>query len=117
MVCAALLTGCSGTDITGDWDGDWTSATGVRGDLSFSLEQDGDLVSGSADFSGSNCFSGGKVDGRLSDDDDFRGSLEAGSIQIDFDGAVTDDRMNGTYRAVSAGLCTGDTGTFDARLR
>jgi len=40
--------------------------------------------------------------------------VTAGGASVTFDMTVTATQMSGTYDALSAGACTGDTGTFIA---
>ena len=64
-------------------------------------------------FTASPCFSGASVTGNVSGAN-LNGSLQAGGIQVNISATVSgvgNDMMNGTYHAVSAGACTGDTGT------
>jgi hypothetical protein len=46
--------------------------------------------------------------------DELSGAMTAGGTSITFDTTVAGSQMSGTYDAVSAGACTGDTGTFVA---
>jgi hypothetical protein len=76
------------------------------------LTQAGAAVSGSVVFTGSPCFSSGNFSGTV-DGDGLSGQVTAGAIQVTIDGTVSPATMvSGTYDAVSAGACTGDTGTF-----
>jgi hypothetical protein len=46
--------------------------------------------------------------------DTLAGSLTAGDIRVDVKATITGSAMNGTYDAIYAGECSGDTGTFSA---
>jgi hypothetical protein len=102
-------------DVTGTWTGTWASSNGINtGDIDATLVQTGGAVTGSVSFTGSPCFAGGPITGIVSGDT-INASLIAGGIQVDLSGAVSgsgNDMMNGTYDTVSAGACTGDTGTI-----
>lgn len=102
-------------NVSGNWSGSWLSSNGVSGGaITFlPLMQNGSMLSGQINFTGSPCFSGGALSGVVSGSG-FTGSLTAGSIRVDVDGTVTGNQMNGTYDTVNAGACTGDTGTFTA---
>jgi hypothetical protein len=72
-------------------------------------------VNGQVSFGGSPCFSGGAISGSICGDT-FTGALSAGGIDVKLSATVTGTQMNGSYNTVSAGACTGDTGTFSAAL-
>ncbi len=85
-------------------------------DITFvSLWQTDATVTGELSFTGSVCFAGGEFSGVVSGRR-LRGSLTAGNIRVDVDATVTGNQMNGTYAAVNAGACTGDTGTFSVAM-
>jgi hypothetical protein len=45
------------------------------------------------------------------------GALSGGGIDVKLSARITGTQMSsGSYNMVSAGACTGDTGTFSARL-
>ncbi len=103
-------------DVAGTWVGEWASSNGVDGGvIGLSLTQTGATFVGTAVFGSSPCFSGGTVsDGDVSG---WRvtGSLISGGARVDFAGTVSGtshEILTGTYRIVSAGFCTGDTGTI-----
>lgn len=77
------------------------------------LAQSGSSVSGTTLVQNSPCLSNGDVSGSVSGDE-LSGAMTAGGISITFDTTVQGAQMSGTYDAVSAGACTGDTGTFTA---
>ncbi|HEX8791768.1 MAG TPA: hypothetical protein VF765_12520 [Polyangiaceae bacterium] len=121
---AALLAACggnsstppgpsSGVDVSGTWTTTWTSVSGQVGHGSMQLAQDGSSVSGTTLVENSPCLANGDVSGSVAGDQ-LSGAMTAGAIQITFDSTVQGTQMSGTYDAVSAGACTGDTGTFVA---
>jgi hypothetical protein len=61
------------------------------------------------------CVSNGDVSATLNGST-FTATVTAGGIEITFSGALTGNQINGTYDVVSAGACTGDTGTFSASM-
>lgn len=129
LLAAALLalSGCGGgggrggspepptVDVTGTRSGTWRSGYGVDGgNIEFeSPSQNGAMVTGEASFTTSPCSSGGALSGVVSGND-LTASLTAGSIRVDADATIAGNQMNGTYDTVSAGACTGGTGTFSA---
>ena len=110
-VVALGLLGCE-PSVRGAWSGTWTSGSGLSGAVEADLKGGGDHVSGTFTFTSSPCFSAAEVDAVLVDDA-LSGSATAGAIRVDFAATLLDDRLDGTYAAVSAGFCTGDVGTFD----
>lgn len=100
-------------DLSGKWTGRWTSQTTVSGSFELTMRQSGAALDGDLHFSGSPCFSGGRFAGTMNGRN-FSGSVTAGSIRVDMSGTVTGNTYDGTYSAVSAGACTGDSGTFSA---
>lgn len=123
ILLAASAFGCGGStssgfeaptvNVAGTWKGRWTSSTGASGATSSTFTQSATgAISGTTTFSGSPCFSAGKIEGAVTGDD-FNGRLVAGGIRVDLAGTTIERSMSGTYNAVSAGACTGDTaGTF-----
>ncbi len=99
--------------LAGVWRGTWTSETGVSGSMTVTIQQSGSALAGDLAFSGSPCFASGRFAGTVTGRD-FAGSVTAGAIRIDMSATVTGAAYAGTYTAVSAGACTGDTGTFSA---
>ena len=100
-------------DLSGKWTGRWTSQTTVSGSFDVTMRQNGSGLDGDLHFSGSPCFSGGRFAGTMNGRN-FSGSVTAGSIRIDMSGTLTGNTYDGTYSSVSAGACTGDSGTFTA---
>ena len=121
-------------DLTGSWEGTWTSSTGGSGTFSSELLQARPTqgggppvsLSGTASFEGSTCsvllsvvatfnpggfVIGSRVYGTFTDD----------SVTIDFFAGVTSDGeglslSSGTYEVLEGGTCTVETGTFEASL-
>jgi hypothetical protein len=106
--------GAATIDATGTWTGSWQSSNGINsGQLDVTITQTGNTITGSISFTGSPCFAGGPLTGFVNGAN-ITGMLSAGGIQVNIAGAVsgvTQDDLNGTYNVVSAGACTGDTGT------
>jgi hypothetical protein len=126
LVAATILVRCgtggsetcapASVNLTGYWEGSWSSSLDVGdGTISFpSLVQSGSVVEGRVSFDGSPCFSGGTISGSICGDK-FVGVLFADGIDVKLSATVTGARMRGgSYNMISAGACTGDTGTFSA---
>jgi hypothetical protein len=120
----ALLGACGGNsstpsgpsnnvDVSGTWTATWTSVSGQVGHGSLQLVQDGSSISGTALVQNSPCLANGDVSGSVAGDE-LSGAMTAGGASITFDTTVDGSQMSGTYDAVAAGACTGDTGTFVA---
>lgn len=110
-----LAAGCSGTstapDVGGSWSGQWSSPRGLSGPATVVIEQHGDAVKGSFTMQNSPCITGGTVDGSLSGNQ-LTAHLVSGSSRIEVAlTRTTDTRLDGTYDAVMAGLCSGDQGS------
>jgi hypothetical protein len=102
-----------GLDLSGTWSATWTSRDGQIGQGTMQLTQTATGISGTVLVSGSPCFANGDVSGSLAGDE-LTGSMTAGGASVTFDTTVDGSQMSGTYDAVSAGACTGDTGTLIA---
>lgn len=106
--------GPPGTDVTGTWTGSWLSSNNINGgSIDLMITQNGSAITGSVTFTGSPCFAGGAITGNVSGFN-VTATLNAGGIVVSLAGTVSgagSDQMNGTYDVVSAGACTGDTGT------
>jgi hypothetical protein len=124
IIAALTMTGCGGggggtfctpptVNVTGNWTGTWQSENGVdHGTLALSgLIQQGATVNGQANFTGSPCLSGTTLAGLICGQN-FSGQLTADGIQVSFSATVIATQMTGTYDTMSAGTCTGDSGTF-----
>ena len=102
----------SGIDVSGSWYGGWDAA-GYGGDFTFTLEQDGEDVSGTAIVGSSDCTTGGEVEATL--DEDFLDGSIFSTADFDFEATVEEDHMEGTFTISGGGdLCDGLGGTFDA---
>ncbi len=102
-----------GLDLSGTWNATWTSRDGQIGQGTMQLTQTATGITGTVLVSGSPCFVNGDVSGSLAGDE-LTGSMTAGGASVTFDTTVDGSQMSGTYDAVSAGACTGDTGTLIA---
>ncbi len=102
-----------GLDMTGTWNATWTSRDGQIGQGTMQLTQTATGITGTAIVSGSPCFANGDVSGSLAGDE-LTGQMTAGGASVTFDTTVDGSQMSGTYDAVNAGACTGDTGTIIA---
>ncbi len=99
-------------DVTDTWTGSWFSRNGVNGgSATLNATQSGASVTGSVSFSGSPCFASGAFSGSVSGNT-VRGSITAGGIRVDVALTITGNSASGTYNSVSAGNCTGDSGTI-----
>jgi hypothetical protein len=105
--------GTTGVDVSGTWTATWTSRSGQVGQGTMQLTQSAGGVTGTALVTGSPCFANGDVSGSV-DGDQLTGAMTAGGASVTFDTTVTGAQMSGTYDAVSAGACTGDTGSIIA---
>jgi hypothetical protein len=122
LVCLAALacgggaggSGPAASKVDGTWTGTWLSVRGVGGAATMHITETGGSLSGTVTFTNSPCFASGSIDATL-DAESFSATVTAGAIDVTLQGTLTDDAMSGTYDAVSAGACTGDTGTFTAR--
>ena len=116
-VALAACGGSNDSSLLGSWGGSWTSNGGATGTVQTTFtEDDGSHFEGSIQFSGSPCFSGAAITGDV-DGSDVVGEITAGGIALDYDATIEGTSMNGTYTAVAAGVCTGDTGTFSLDKR
>jgi hypothetical protein len=125
LLSAALVCACGGTstvlpgaatssvDVDGTWNATWTSRSGQIGHGTMQLTQSGTTVTGSITVEGSPCVVNADVNGSL-DGDALSGTMTFGGGHASFDTTVAATAMSGTYDAVSAGACTGDTGTLSA---
>lgn len=108
------LNGCTGTNgrFSGKWIGSFVSgAVPQAGGLYLQLADDGSRLTGDVAIEGSDCLSGGLFTGTVSGNN-FSGSLRAGGIRVDLDGTRSSAGINGTYRVINGGACTGDFGTY-----
>jgi hypothetical protein len=112
--CGGSTSNSAGTSaVTGTWTGQWLSHDGIGGAATMQLTPGGDGLTGSISFTNSPCFSSGAVSATL-DGEDVVATITAGAIDVTITATITGTQMSGTYDAVSAGACTGDTGTFSA---
>jgi hypothetical protein len=95
----------------GTWTGTWLSHTGVGGDGMLDLTASGGTLMGTVSFTNSPCFSTGSITGTLVQNT-FTATVTAGAIDVSVAGTLVGNQMSGTYDAISAGACTGDTGTL-----
>ncbi|MEN6475926.1 MAG: hypothetical protein ABFD81_18065 [Syntrophaceae bacterium] len=101
-------------DASGSWAGTWYSLNAINGgELSFELEQDGDDLTGTANFTGSPCFAGGSFAGKI-DGEKITGTMTAGGIVVKVAMTITGNDVNGSYLVESGGACTNDGGTITA---
>jgi len=122
LSCLALF-GCGGaaggsgpaaSNVEGTWTGTWLSVDGIGGAATMRISESGGSLSGTVSFTNSPCFASGSIDATL-DAETFSATVTAGAIDVTLQGTLADGTMSGTYDAVSAGACTGDTGTFTAK--
>jgi hypothetical protein len=125
VVCipVALMCACGGSnsttgpapaiDVSGTWNATWTSGPGEIFQGTLTLSQTGARVTGSAVASGSPCGQNGDINASINGDE-LTGTMAAGAASVTFDTTVGVSMMSGTFDVVSAGACTGDTGTITA---
>jgi hypothetical protein len=90
------------------------SNQGVGGAVTFAIAQDGNALSGTASMTNSTCLENAKLTGTVNGDDvliDVTSGDTHATVHLTITGP---DQIDGTYDAVSAGLCSGDTGIVDA---
>ncbi|MEO7112565.1 MAG: hypothetical protein ABI183_19120 [Polyangiaceae bacterium] len=102
------------SSLAGAWSGTWKSNSGAGGTVSMSITQTGNALSGTASMTSSTCLENAKVDGTINGDDVLI-NVTSGDTKASVHLTVTaPDQIDGTYDAVSAGICSGDTGIVDA---
>jgi hypothetical protein len=112
--CGGTASNSLGTSaVSGTWTGQWLSHDGIGGSATMQLTPSGDGLTGSITFTNSPCFSSGAVSATV-DGENVVATITAGAIDVTIDATITGTQMSGTYDAISAGACTGDTGTFSA---
>ena len=111
-IAALALAACTdNSGISGDWTGTWTSRTGVSGQITAAFSQRDSQIGGTISFTGSPCFDAAQVMEVMAGNS-ISGTATAGGIQVTLSATWTEPDINGSYDAVSAGACSGDTGTF-----
>mgnify|MGYP000647328599 CR=1 FL=1 len=116
---AVFLAACGGGDsepptvnVTGEWKGTArSSSTNGAGPVSFSLNQVGSDVSGSAASPTNSCLKIGTLSGKISGNE-MSGSITAGGERVDYKLTVIGNAMSGTYTAVTV-VCGNDQGSFN----
>jgi hypothetical protein len=101
-------------NLSGTWKGTWMSSRGASGTSTSVFEQQGSEVDGEFHFTGSPCFAGATFHGTLRGSE-LTGTARAGGIAVELQATVTSSSLDGTYSALQAGACSGDTGTFTAQ--
>lgn len=102
------------SSLAGAWSGTWKSDSGVGGTVSMSITQDGDSLSGTASMTNSTCLENAKLSGTVNGDDVMI-DVTSGDTHATVHLTVTaTNQIDGTYDAVSVGICSGDTGIVDA---
>ena len=102
------------SSLSGSWTGSWRSNSGVGGGVTFAITQNGNDISGTAQMTGSVCLENAKVTG-IADGDDVHIDVTAGDTKASAHLTITGaNQIDGTYDALSAGVCSGDTGTISA---
>ena len=128
LLSMTMMTACGGSasgnggssasgssSLSGSWIGSWRSNSGVGGGVTFEITQDGNDVTGTASMTGSVCLESAKITG-LVDGDDVHIDVTAGDTKASTHLTITGaNQIDGTYDALSAGICSGDTGTITAR--
>ena len=79
-----------------------------------SIMQNGSALSGTASMTSSTCLEAAKLDGTVNGDDVLI-DVTSGDTKATVHLTVTaPGQIDGTYDAISAGICSGDTGIVDA---
>jgi hypothetical protein len=107
VLVSVAAVGCAPADVTGDWEGHWRVDWGLgEGDITLSLTQTDDHISGSYDVDGSICAEQGDVDGSV-DRESVRLTLTAiGGGRVEIHGSLSPggDHIEGDFD-VSEGWC------------
>ena len=102
------------SSLAGTWSGTWKSNSGQGGTASMTITQTGNALSGTASMTNSTCLENAKLDGTVNGDDVLI-NVTSGDTKASVHMTVTaPGQIDGTYDAVSAGICSGDTGIVDA---
>jgi hypothetical protein len=102
------------SSLAGAWSGTWKSNQGVGGTITFAITQNGTALSGTASMTNSTCLENAKLDGTVNGDDVLI-NVTSGDTKASVHMTVTaPGQIDGTYDAISAGICSGDTGIVDA---
>lgn len=102
------------SSLSGSWSGSWRSNSGVGGGLTFAITQDGSSLSGTASMTNSTCLENAKIGGSVSGDD-VEIDVTSGDTKATVHLTITaPGQLDGTYDAISAGICSGDHGIVDA---
>jgi hypothetical protein len=123
LLCVGALACGSGGDpgpgdpgsLAGTWTGSWLSHDGIGGSATLDLTDSGSSLTGNVAFTNSPCFTNGDISATLNGSN-FSATVTAGGIEVTLSGTLSGGQISGTYDAVSAGACTGDTGTFSASM-
>lgn len=108
----ASVSGAS--SLAGSWSGEWRSNSGAGGGMTLTLAQDGSSISGTVSMTDSLCLENAKVTGTVNGDDvevDVVAGDNHATARLTVTGA---NQLDGTYAALHAGVCTGDTGMLSA---
>jgi hypothetical protein len=101
------------SSLAGTWSGTWQSNRGQGGTISMTIAQNGNALSGTASMTNSTCLEAAALDGTVNGDDVLI-DVTSGDTKASVHLTVTaPGQIDGTYDAISAGLCTGDTGIVD----
>lgn len=113
-IAVAASTG-TGINLSGSWQGTWSSILGVGGFIIASITQTGSVLSGTVAIGSSPCFSNGTFSGSFVGTTVVLNSVFASDQRVNFSGTVNTagTSMSGTYVAVG-GFCDGDSGTWGA---
>jgi Tfp pilus assembly protein PilF len=104
-------------NLTGNWRGPWTGAAGT-GEVTFSLTQTGDAVSGTASVTGMDCLTAGSVSGNVSGNN-ANLSIQSGGETVSLNSAYDNSAktLTGRWNFTASALgCTGDTGDYSATV-
>jgi tetratricopeptide (TPR) repeat protein len=105
-------------DLSGDWKGTWSNATGNRAEMAFSLTQSGSRVNGTVSVAGEGCLTTGTIAGNVSGDT-ANLSIHSGAETVTLNGTYdrAAESLTGRWNFTASSMgCTGDAGDYAATL-
>lgn len=106
-------TGSASSSLAGSWTGSWKSNSGVGGTVTMQITQTGSTLSGTGSLTNSTCLENAKLDGTVNGDDVLI-DVTSGDTKASAHFTMTaPGQLDGTYDAISAGICSGDHGIVD----
>ena len=104
-------------DATGTWIGEWNSRQGLEGEAVVTVEQQGEILTGSVLLTGTPCVSEVSIEGAIDPaDGDFQFNFIDPEMEWlwagEFD--VNDETLSASFTVTNWGFCTTDVGVLDA---